>query len=197
MIITADDFGFTKDTNYAVLNLLKEGLITQASLMVNQPATDHAINLIKQHNLTNIGLHFNLTQGRSISDPTVAFSKEKSYTPEFIEQELEAQIQVFIDNNIPLHHLDSHHNIHLKSDYIYNLFKKYNCRIRNKNTDGFDCDGNEINFLTKLNFNVEELGTHVALSTEGLYDTVLTDGRVSEYQFFQNNKDLILLFLRG
>ncbi len=197
MIITADDFGFTNDTNTAIINLIKDGLITQTSLMVNQPGTKNAIELIHKYNLTNIGLHFNMTQGKSLSDPTITFSKTKSYNKEFIKQELEAQIDFFKQHNISLHHLDSHHHIHGKNQYIYNLMKKYNVRIRTSNTEGFDCDGNEINFIAKLVQGYDELATHVATSTKDLYDTVFLENRVKEYEFFYDNADIIRMILNG
>ena len=197
MIITADDFGFTNDTNTAIINLIKDGLITQTSLMVNQPGTKNAIELIHKYNLTNIGLHFNMTQGKSLSDPNITFSKTKTYSKEFIKQELEAQIKFFKQYNIPLHHLDSHHHIHGKNTYILDLMKKYNVRIRTSNAEGFDCDGDEINFITKLTQNYDELATHVATSTKDLYDTVLLENRVKEYEFFYDNAELIRRILNG
>lgn len=199
MIITADDFGFTHDTNKAIINLINDKLITQASLMVNQVGTNDAINLIKKHNLKNIGLHFNITQGHSISNPNITFSKEtwSNLSNEFIEKELQAQINFFVDNGIYLHHIDSHHNVHLKSDFINNLMKKYNVRIRNKNYDGFFCDGDELNFVSCFAHSTEELSTHVATSINDLTDTVLLENRVKEYNFFYKNKDLVLYYLRG
>ena len=199
MIITADDFGFTNDTNIAVLNLINDKLITQASLMVNQKGTQNAINLIKKYNLKNIGLHFNITQGNSISNPNITFSKEtwRELSEDFIEEELKAQVKVFTDNNILLHHIDSHHNVHLRSDFINNLMKNYNVRIRTHNSDGFHCDGDELNFVSCFCLNVDELGTHVAISTKDLTDTVLLENRVKEYNFFYKNKDLVQFYLRG
>lgn len=198
MIITADDFGFTEDINKAIINLINDGLITQTSLMVNnQPGTKHAVDLIHKHNLKNVGLHFNITQGQSMSNPNITFSKEKvgSYSEEFIKQEFKTQIKFFKDNNIYLHHLDSHHNIHLKYKFIEDEMKLYDIPIRNNTVDGFDCDGNELNFICKLNNAIYEIGTHVALSTKDLYDTVLLENRIKEYEFFYKNSDIIKYFL--
>lgn len=197
MIITADDFGFTNDTNTAIINLIKDGLITQTSLMVNQPGTKNAIELIHKYNLTNIGLHFNMTQGKSLSNPNITFSKTKTYSKEFIKQELEAQIDFFKQHNISLHHLDSHHHIHGKNTYILDLMKKYNVRIRTSNAEGFDCDGDEINFIAKLVQNYDELATHVATSIKDLYDTVFLENRIKEYEFFYDNAELIRRILNG
>ena len=68
LIINADDFGLTKATNYAVLELANLSTISSTTVMVNMPYAIEASKLLAINHF-GIGLHFNLTQGRPISDP--------------------------------------------------------------------------------------------------------------------------------
>jgi len=68
LIINADDFGLTKATNEAVLELANLSTISSTTVMVNMPYANEASKLL-DINRIGIGLHFNLTQGSPISDP--------------------------------------------------------------------------------------------------------------------------------
>ena len=67
LIITADEFGQSEDANKAICELFKEGYITNTALMANTDAAEEAIRLAKQNKI-NAGIHFNLTEGRPLSD---------------------------------------------------------------------------------------------------------------------------------
>lgn len=66
LIINADDFGFSKSVNEAVFELANIGSLTSTTVMVNMPFKDDVKDLL-QFDEFGIGLHFNLTQGKSIS----------------------------------------------------------------------------------------------------------------------------------
>ena len=68
-IITADDFGVSPGVNDAIIKTYNKGNLTHASIMTNMKYFDDAIRKKKKHakNL-NIGLHFNLTTGKALSD---------------------------------------------------------------------------------------------------------------------------------
>lgn len=68
LIINADDFGLTKSVNKAVFELAEKGSLTSTTVMVNMPCWEEAAQLISYPHM-GIGLHFNLTQGKPISDP--------------------------------------------------------------------------------------------------------------------------------
>lgn len=60
LIVVADDFGWTEGINRAIVKAHTEGIVTEISLMLNAPGTDHALTLIKEHSFTNVGIHLGL-----------------------------------------------------------------------------------------------------------------------------------------
>ena len=66
-IITADDFGLSKSTNEAIMRGIDMGIINSTNIMVNMPYANDGISLIKRKGLY-LGIHYNLTTGRPISD---------------------------------------------------------------------------------------------------------------------------------
>ena len=69
VIINADDFGMSEGFNYGVIKALRDGVASSTTIMINQPAAEHAISLLKEVPGTFVGLHVNLTTGRPVSDP--------------------------------------------------------------------------------------------------------------------------------
>jgi chitin disaccharide deacetylase len=68
IIINADDFGMTKSVNRAIFEIAKVGSLTSTTVMVNMPYAHEAKELLDLN--ISIGLHFNLTEGKAISDPS-------------------------------------------------------------------------------------------------------------------------------
>lgn len=60
VIITADDFGFTKETNRGIIETFEKGVATELSLMMNCYGTDEAIKYAKKNKLNNVGVHLSL-----------------------------------------------------------------------------------------------------------------------------------------
>lgn len=111
VIINADDFGMSEAVNYGVIKAYRDGVVSSASIMINQAAAAHAILLLKEVPSLFVGLHVNLTTGSPVSSPdkvptlvkqdgtyigskafkthTRAFSYEDAYT------ETKAQVERF------------------------------------------------------------------------------------------------------
>jgi predicted glycoside hydrolase/deacetylase ChbG (UPF0249 family) len=49
LIVNADDFGRSESINLAVIRAHREGILTTASLMVNEPAADEAVLLAREN----------------------------------------------------------------------------------------------------------------------------------------------------
>lgn len=123
VLFTADDFGFTKSVTDGIIKAFKDGLITHTGLMVNMPNAKRATELAKEHPGLSIGLHFNITQGKPVSDPKEVPSLVKSdgtfkdlgfFYPRCankkdIEKEFRAQVKVFKDLGYTTLHVDGHH----------------------------------------------------------------------------------------
>ncbi len=124
LIVNIDDFGLTEKVNESVAECFKFGIVKSTTIMMNQPATDHAIEMIRQGLVTNVGLHLTLTSGRPISDPSLVpdlvdadgfFLKQdkvmvaESLNFEQAYREFKAQYDKAINAGVKLTHIDSHH----------------------------------------------------------------------------------------
>ncbi len=62
LIVTADDYGYTKAINDGIIRAVTEGIVTDIALMVLTDPEDleHGLKLLKDHNLNEVGLHTSL-----------------------------------------------------------------------------------------------------------------------------------------
>jgi predicted glycoside hydrolase/deacetylase ChbG (UPF0249 family) len=131
LIINADDFGMSKEVNEGTKKGIKEGVITSVSVMVNMPYFEDAIAFLKKYPYVSVGLHFNITEGKSILLPINASSLLREdnsffYYPQLvtriatksvnraeIAEELKAQYTKLKATGLMVTHIDSHHHVHL------------------------------------------------------------------------------------
>src|SRR5664279_146259 len=69
LIVNADDFGRSASINQAVIRAHRDGILTTASLMVNEPACEEAVALARENPKLGVGLHLTLLCGRSALPP--------------------------------------------------------------------------------------------------------------------------------
>src|ERR1017187_8080770 len=69
LIVNADDFGLSPSVNAAVIRAHREGILTSASLMVNEPGFAEAVKLAKKNPKLGVGLHLTLLMGHSALPP--------------------------------------------------------------------------------------------------------------------------------
>jgi hopanoid biosynthesis associated protein HpnK len=132
LIVNADDFGRSASINEAVIRAHKEGILTTASLMVNEPSADEAIQLARQNPRLGIGLHLSLVCGRPALGPEIisdliaangeftdnAVSAGMKYffsgkCREQLRVEIAAQFERFHATGLQLDHVNGHLNMHL------------------------------------------------------------------------------------
>lgn len=126
LIVNADDLGLTAGVNQAVLLGVRRGVISSASLMVNQEGTEAAIQYLRSGLIPRAGIHLCITAGRPVSDPAHIpslvdeqgfFHRPSWFTrvdpdPRHIVLEFEAQIEKVLRRGVTVTHLDTHHHIH-------------------------------------------------------------------------------------
>ncbi|MHB8532857.1 MAG: ChbG/HpnK family deacetylase [Solirubrobacteraceae bacterium] len=131
MIITADDFGLDAATNRAIVRAFADGLVSNASVLVNLPGFEEACELARQHGFQHrVGLHFNVTEGAPLTDairrvsrfcldglfvPSERFSRCRPLSAAekaALAAELEAQIAAARAQGLSLTHVDSHNDVH-------------------------------------------------------------------------------------
>ena len=132
LIVNADDFGRSHSINQAVVRAHREGILTTASLMVNEPGLDEAVALAKQNPKLGVGLHLTLLCAHSALPPEkipglVNARGEFSNNPvgagfryffnrslrEPLRAEIHAQFARFHATGLPLDHVDGHLHLHL------------------------------------------------------------------------------------
>ncbi len=150
LIVNADDFGLSKEVNSAVEIAHREGVLTSASLMIAEKGTTEAISVARNNPDLGVGLHLSLVQGKPVlpiaeiasivttsgcffSNPVTAgmrfFFLRKCR--DALRNEIEAQIEKFLDTGLVPTHLDGHLNIHLHPSVfllLLPLLEKYDIR---------------------------------------------------------------------
>jgi len=105
LIVTADDFGLTDGVNRAVVRAHREGVVTSASLMVNSPAFESAVELARQNPSLDIGLHLDLT-----NKPFALAVRPRKLD---LEREVRTQIEKALGTGLDITHLDGHKHVHV------------------------------------------------------------------------------------
>ena len=132
LIVNADDFGRSTSINAAVIRAHRDGILTTASLMVNEPACAEAVQLAKANPRLGVGLHLTLLMGRAALPPSQIpglvnecgeFSNAPAATGAryFFRRELRAQLRTeihaqfarFRATGLPLDHVNGHLHLHL------------------------------------------------------------------------------------
>jgi hopanoid biosynthesis associated protein HpnK len=132
LIVNADDFGRSASINQAVIRAHREGILTTASLMVNEPGCDEAVRLARQNPRLGVGLHLTLLCGRAALPPDRIpglvnargeFTNHPAgagfryfFQPGLraqLKAEIEAQFAKFRSTGLKLDHVNGHLHLHL------------------------------------------------------------------------------------
>lgn len=132
LIVNADDFGRSTSINEAVMDSCGNGVLTTASLMVNEPAAAAAVELARQQPRLGVGLHLTFLFGASALGPDrlpglvdqsgqfrsgpVGSGFRFFFLPSLREQlrlELRAQVERFRETGLTLDHVNGHLHMHL------------------------------------------------------------------------------------
>jgi predicted glycoside hydrolase/deacetylase ChbG (UPF0249 family) len=113
LVVNADDLGLSPGVNHGIARAHLEGIVTSSSLMVRQPAAEHAAELVQKLPSMGIGLHVDLAEW--VYRPSgwtrlYAFVNDDELA---VAQEVEQQLLLF-ENLVgrPPDHLDSHQHAH-------------------------------------------------------------------------------------
>lgn len=130
-IVNADDLGWSPAVNRGIIKAFDEGILTSASLLVNGPAYDDALELIRSRPALGVGIHLNLLRGRPILNPSrlkpivddrglfvcsiprlLYAARTSKSARSCMEAELSAQIKKALGDGIEVTHLDSERHTH-------------------------------------------------------------------------------------
>lgn len=146
LIVNADDFGLSEGVNYGIIDGHVNGLVNSATMMMNMPGVEHAVQLAKHHKTLGVGIHLVLTAGKPLLDDVPSLVQEggtfhkqatvwegKVMNPEDVEREWTAQIEKFLSYGLKPTHLDSHHHVHaipVLHNVVERLAEKYDLPVR-------------------------------------------------------------------
>jgi len=130
LIVSADDFGYTRGVNRAILEACREGVVTSTSLLANGAAFEDAVEAAASEIRLDVGCHLNFIEGRPVSPPEriphlvgkngrffpawqLALRLTLGMVPESeIEREAAAQIEKLLQAGVRVSHVDTHKHTH-------------------------------------------------------------------------------------
>ncbi len=131
LIITGDDFGYSRTVNDAIIRACREGILTSASLMPCGFDFEHAVELARRTPNLSIGIHLCLLQGRAVlphkeipaltdadgnlHNNPLCFGLKLFFVPgirQQIERELRAQMARFLTAGLRPSHINTHMHLH-------------------------------------------------------------------------------------
>jgi hopanoid biosynthesis associated protein HpnK len=132
LIVTADDFGASRQVNDAVMAAHENGILTATSLMVSAPAARDAVERARATPTLRVGLHIVLTDGRPTLPPAhipdlvdsdgffrndMALTGAKMFFLPSVRRQLEAEIaaqfDAFHSTGLRCDHVNAHKHFHL------------------------------------------------------------------------------------
>ena len=128
LIVNADDFGLARSVSTGIIDVYQAGQLSSTTLMVNMAGTEEAVDLAERHPGLGVGLHFNLTEGRPLTDARSLIDSDGAFLlrgelirrsirgrvqPSEITRELTAQLDRFVSLGLTPTHLDSHQHVHM------------------------------------------------------------------------------------
>ena len=128
ILVNADDFGFSRGVNQAILRAHRDGFLTHASLMANTEYFDEAVNeIVPEVPNLKIGVHITLTCGNALSGENILAQNDRlnwtfvkllllrktSKVLRSLEEEIESQILKIKNSGIEISHIDGHEHVHI------------------------------------------------------------------------------------
>ena len=143
LIVNADDFGRSSSANRAIERAHREGILTSASLMVNEHSADGAAEVARRNPRLAVGLHVVLVSGRSALKPSeiigvvnqrfefesnpVRAGMKYYFNPEmqkYLQHEIDAQFREFRTLGLEPDHVNGHLNFHLHPT-VFDIFRRH------------------------------------------------------------------------
>ena len=151
LIVNADDFGRTPSVSQGICDAHLDGIVTTTTVMINLPgALEDLRRGIDRAPSLAFGVHLNLTCGKPLSAPDrvpslvdangVFHNKNQIFAnPGMLDLaeimvECKAQVDRFLQAEIVLDHIDSHHHLGIANTGIWKiqaqLAADYDCGVR-------------------------------------------------------------------
>jgi predicted glycoside hydrolase/deacetylase ChbG (UPF0249 family) len=115
VIVNADDFGLSRSVNSGVIEAHERGIVTSASLMVDEPGAVEAASYARENAQLDLGLHAVLGAWRVTRLPRKGTARSRPALERHASEQLDRQLERFrsLVGHDPSH-LDSHQHRHLQ-----------------------------------------------------------------------------------
>ncbi len=132
LVVTADDFGLSREVNEAVEQAHRDGILTAASLMVSAPAAADAVERARRLPSLRVGLHLVLVEAwptlppeklPDLTDGQGLMRRDmerlgldlalKASARRQLAAEIRAQFEAFRATGLPLDHVNAHKHFHI------------------------------------------------------------------------------------
>jgi len=210
VIFNADDFGFSKGVNKGVAYCMKKGIVSSTSLLTNMPSTENAFSMIKKNKIKDVGIHLNISIGRSINGKSSLTDNKGNFIGAYllhlkllfkfvrfndIEDEFKSQIEYMIDRGVYPNHIDSHVYVHSYKSILnicIKLAKKYNIpKIRNsydsnllKNYNIFNFQYYILTFVNTMAKSQKKILHTNYIKTTDFFHGIMQMGSVNPLKYF-------------
>lgn len=125
MIINADDLGYTGGVNAGIIDGFQNGIIRSSTCLLGADHVEEAARLAWENPGLGVGVHLNLTLGRSLTGGktitdgngyfypgrTAVWSHDVDYHEVYLEWKAQIDRYIEVFHHRPTH-LDSHHSVH-------------------------------------------------------------------------------------
>jgi predicted glycoside hydrolase/deacetylase ChbG (UPF0249 family) len=123
IVFVADDFGLSDEVNEAIVHAHAKGVLTGASLMMGQPATERAVTLAREHPALEVGWHLHLNDSRPCTVDAWPWGRSparagvriglSSRIRELARREIRAQWEAFRATGLRCRFVNAHHHMHI------------------------------------------------------------------------------------
>lgn len=135
LIVNADDLGLTRGVNRAILETIRNGVVTSTTLIANSAAYQDAVDSIGKLSRSSVGCHVLLVDGQPLSPsaevpslletrngnssfrtnllPFLSLAAQGKIDSDEIEKEATAQFKKLQASGIAISHFDTHKHTHI------------------------------------------------------------------------------------
>jgi predicted glycoside hydrolase/deacetylase ChbG (UPF0249 family) len=115
LIVNADDFGLSRSVNRGLIESHERGIVTSASLMVDEPGAVEAASYARENPQLDLGLHAVLGAWRVTRVPRKGTARSRAALERHASAQLDRQLERFRSLvGYDPSHLDSHQHRHLQ-----------------------------------------------------------------------------------
>lgn len=134
LIVTADDCGLAQCIDHSTATLFQKGMVSTASIIMNYPHVNHALDNFQRLPQLELGVHLNLTEGEPLSDVAkksdlvrgngrfrnrVFLFAQALFLSDVMQATIEAECRVQIETFIER---TGHHPAHLTAHMHFHMF---------------------------------------------------------------------------